>query len=162
MRQLLLVGNFRQHFWLSLLSYSYIFDLCKVCKKRFSYNKIMLSVITNKTFMKLNSFHQKLYLLRLKNIFKLEILKFIYNYQNKFLPKCFSDFLLCLRNYSHPTRFESSDNYSVIRLNKTISQRSIRQLEPKLWNEPSSVTKNLARNNKTGAFIKNFKEFLHF
>ena len=27
------VVNFRRHFWLILLSYSYLFDLCKVCKK---------------------------------------------------------------------------------------------------------------------------------
>ena len=85
----------------------------------------------------------------------------MYNYQNKSSPKCFSDFFAMLSElHSYPIRFALGDNYSVMRVNKAISQCLVHYLEPKLWNKPSIETKNPARNNKT-AFIKNVKKFLH-
>ena len=59
--------------------------------KRFNCNKTILSqVITKFSFnkTKLNPLYQKLNLFELINIFKQEILKFMYKYQNKSLPKC--------------------------------------------------------------------------
>ena len=123
----------------------------------------MSQLITKSLFIKtkLNPLYQKLNLLKLINIFKQEILKFMYKYQNKSLPKCFFDFFAMFSKlHFYPTRFATCSNYSVMRVNKAISQRSIRYLGPKLWNELPTETKNRARNNKT-AFIKSVKEFLH-
>ena len=58
--------------------------------------KVMTKSSSIKT--KLNPLYQKLNLLKLNNIFKLEVLKFMYNYQNKSLLKCFPTFSLSLRN----------------------------------------------------------------
>ena len=74
---------------------------------------------------KLNPLYQKLNLLKLNNVFKPEILKFMYNYQSKSLPKCFSDFFAVPSElHSYPTTFASGDNYLVIPDNKAISQTS--------------------------------------
>ena len=62
-------------------------------------------------------------------------------------------------SHYHSTRFALGDNSSVIRVNQANSQRSIRYLRPKLWNELPIETKNCVCNNKT-AFIKSVKEFL--
>ena len=74
------------------------------------------------------------------------------NYQNKSLPKCFSEFFAVPSELLfYPTRFASGKNYSVIRVNKAFSQRSIRHLGPKLWNELSINKKPLSM-----TMLKNF------
>ena len=83
-------------FLLNFINYSYLFDLCKICNKIQIQQNYIVKIITKSSFFKI----KKLSLWRLNNISKLEILKFIYNYLNKSLPKCFSDFSAMLRNYS--------------------------------------------------------------
>ena len=77
------------------------------------------------------------------------------------LPKCFSDFFEIPSNvHSYSTRYASGDNYSLTRFKNTISQRSIRYVGPKLWNELPSDLKNYAQNNIC-IFTKHLKEYLH-
>ena len=122
----------------------------------------IVKIITKSSFFKteLNPLYQKLKMLNLNNIYKLEILKFMGKYQNNSLPNCFNDFYaLPSKLHSYPTRFATSDNYSMARFNKSKSQRSIRYQGPVIWNELPTEIKNSARKNKNN-FIKRVKEYL--
>jgi len=56
------------------------------------------------------------------DIFNLEVLKF----QAKLLPSCFHDyFLQAAQTHSHSTRFSTDENWTFMRCNKKITQRSI-------------------------------------
>ena len=67
-------------------------------------------------------------------------------FKTNFLPKCFSDFFEIPSNvHSYSTRYASSDSYFLMRFKNTISQRLMRYVGPKLWNELPSYLKNYAQ-----------------
>ena len=67
-------------------------------------------------------------------------------FKNNSLPICFRDFFEIPPNvHSCSTRYASGGNYSLTRFKNTISQRSIRYVGPKLWNELPSDLKNHAQ-----------------
>ena len=79
----------------------------------------IVKIITKSSFFKteLNPLYQKLKMLNLNNIYKLEILKFMGKYQNNSLPNCFNDFYaLPSKLHSYPTRFATSDTVRGCRL----------------------------------------------
>ena len=88
----------------------------------------------------------ELKLLKLNNRFRLQVLKMMCKFKTNSLPKCFSDFFKIPSNvHSYTTSYASGDNYSLTRFKITISQRSIRYVGPKLWNELPSDLKNYAQ-----------------
>ena len=102
-------------------------------------------------------------MLKLNNIYKLEVSKLLneYKYKSKSLPICFNEyFVLPSEVHSYSTRFVTGDNYSLTRFNKSNSQRSICYQGPKTGNELPADIKNIAQKNKH-VFIKKIKQFLH-
>ena len=123
----------------------------------------IVKTITKTSFfkIKLSSFYDELKLLKLNNIYKLEVSKLMYKFKSKSLPICFNEyFVLPSKVHSYSTRFVTGNNYSLTRFNKSNSQRSIRYQGPKIWNELLADIKNIAQKNKH-VFIKKIKEFLH-
>ena len=70
----------------------------------------------------------QLNLTKLKDIYELEVLKFVYKFIKNYLPKCFNNYFLRaskICNYSN--RFASEHNWvSAMRCSKTLSQQSIK------------------------------------
>ena len=89
----------------------------------------IVKAITKTSFFKtkLSPLYYELKLLKLNNIYKLEVLKLMYKLKSKSLPICFNEyFVLPSKVHSYSTRFVTGDNYTLTRLNKSNSQRSIR------------------------------------
>ena len=110
----------------------------------------IVKIITISLFfkMKLNPLYEKLNLLILSNIYKLEILKLMSKYENNSLPNCFKDFIaLPSKLHYYPTRFATGDNYSIGQFDKSNTQRFIRYQGPVVWNELPAKIKNSARKN---------------
>ena len=109
----------------------------------------IIKIISKAPFYKtkLLPLYNELKLLKLNNKFRfLEVLKLMCKFKTNSLPKCFSDFFEIPSNvYSYSTRYASGDNYSLTRFKNTISQRSIRYVGPKLWNEIPYELKNYAQ-----------------
>ena len=60
----------------------------------------------------------------------------IYKFKRKILPNCFDDYFEnFLPTHNYPTRHALSDNYIAARFDKSSSQRSIRYIGTKSWNE---------------------------
>ena len=83
--------------------------------------------------------------MKLKDIYKLEVLKFVYKFIKNYLPECFDNYFLPaskIHNYS--TRFASEYNWvAVLRCSKTLSQRSIKIEGHRLWNGLPEEIKNI-------------------
>ena len=123
----------------------------------------IVKIITKTSFFKtkLSPVYDKLKLLKLNNIYKLEVSKLMYKFISKSLPICFNEyFVLLSKVHFYSTRFVTGDNYSLTRFNTSHSQRSIRYQEPKIWNELPVDIKSIAQKNKH-VFIKKIKECLH-
>ena len=55
-----------------------------------------------------------MYLLKIPNIYKLEVLKIMYKINTKTVPNCFGDFLqISSKTHYYPTRFATDNNYSL-------------------------------------------------
>ena len=121
----------------------------------------IFKTITKTSFFKtkLGPLYDELKLLKLNNIYKLEVSKLKIKFKSKSLPICFNEyFVLPSKVHTYSMRFVTGDNYSLL---ASKSQRSIRYQEPKIiWNELPADIKNIAQKNKY-VFIKKIKKFLH-
>ena len=89
----------------------------------------IFKIITRTSFFKtrLSPLHIQLKLMKLKNIYELEMLKFVYKFIKKFLPKCFDYYFLPALKIHNYSRFALEYNWvPVMRCSKTLSQRSIK------------------------------------
>ena len=105
----------------------------------------IVKTITKTSFFKtkLSPLYDELKLLKLNKIYELEVSKLMYKFKSKSLPICFKKyFVLPSKVHSYSTRFVT---YSLTRINKSNSQRSIRNQRPKIWNELSADIKNIAQ-----------------
>ena len=74
--------------------------------------KIIIKLPFIKT--KISPLYDKLNLGRLNDIYKLEVLKFIFSFKKKILPNCFKDyFTISSEIHEYPTRFACDDNQLV-------------------------------------------------
>ena len=123
----------------------------------------IVKIITKTSFFetKLSPLYDQLKLLKLNNIYKLEVSKLMHKFKTKSLPICFNEYFVSpSKVHSYFTRFVTGDNYSFTRFEKSNSQRSIRYQGPKIRNKLLADIKNIAQKNKQ-IFIKKVKEFLH-
>ena len=111
----------------------------------------IVKTITKTSFFetKLSPLYDELKLLKLNNIYKLEVSKLMYKFRSKSLPICFNEyFVLPSKVHSYSTRFVTGENYFLTHFNKSNSQRSIRYQGPKIWNELPADIRNIAQKNK--------------
>ena len=86
----------------------------------FKWNKIPLSKLSlnclssklpGLLLTKISPLYDKVNLLRLDDIYKLEVLKFMFSFKKKILPHCFKDyFTIPSEIHEYPTRFACDDN----------------------------------------------------
>ena len=109
----------------------------------------IVKIINNSSSFKtkLLPIYQQLNLINLFQIYKLEILKFMFKYKNKTLPNCFKNYFITsseTRNY--PTRFACDDNWAAaFQHKKSTSKCSIQYNGYKIWNELLLEIKGLHR-----------------
>ena len=123
----------------------------------------IVKIINNSTSFKtkLMPIYQQLNLMNLCQIYKLEILKFMYKYKNKILPNCFKNYFVSpSETHNYPTRFACDDNWAAaFQHKKSTSKCSIQYNDYKIWNELSLEIKGLHRKNYF-VFLKRVKNFI--
>ena len=92
--------------------------------------KSIVKIITKLPFIKtkISPLCDKLNLLRLDDIYKLEVLKFMFSFKKKILPNCFKDyFTIPSEIHEYPTRFACDGNWAVnFHCTQSTTQRSIK------------------------------------
>ena len=123
----------------------------------------IVKIITKLPFIKtkISPLYDKLNLLRLSDIYKLEVLKFMFSFKKKILPNCFKGyFTIPSEIHEYPTRFACDDNWAVnFHCTKSTTQRSIKFTRCKLWNDLPSEFKSI-RELSVKSFSKNIKTLM--
>ena len=123
----------------------------------------IIRIMTGSSFFqtKLFPIYCELNLLKLSNIYKLEVLKFVYKFRVKLLPSSFADYFHSAPEiHNKPTRFSKSNNLVLPTFYTSAAQRFIRYQGCKIWNELPAEIKNKNRINcKT--FLKHLRMHLH-
>ena len=100
----------------------------KYLKKIEVKQNLIVKILAHAPFLrtKVASIYHRLDFLTLSNIFKLEVLKFVFNFRKKKLPKCFDQYFQpVVQVHNYPTRF-AENSLAVVRFSKISTQRSIR------------------------------------
>ena len=99
--------------------------------------------------------NKKLDFLKLHDVYKLELAKFVHKLFKKKLPTnlCNYDFSTIERIHDYETRRPSRSNYFLPRVSESTGQKKVEFRGVKLWNEISENLKNKSFNS----FEKQFK-----
>ena len=123
----------------------------------------IVKIINNSTSfkIKLMPIYQQLNLMNLCQIYKLEILKFMFKYKNKTLPNCFKNYFVSpSETHNYHTRFACDNNWAAaIQHKKSTSKCSIQYNGYKIWNELPLEIKGLHRKSYF-IFLKRVKNFI--
>ena len=109
----------------------------KYLKKIEVKQNLIVKILAHAPFLrtKVAPIYHRLDFLTLSNIFKLEVLKFVFNFRKKKLPKCFDQYFQpVVQVHNYLTRF-AENSLAVVRFSKISTQRSIRYTGSKFWNE---------------------------
>ena len=90
-------------------------------------------IITHARFLrsKVASIYRYLDILTQNNKFMLEVLKFVFNFRKKIIPKCFRKYFQPVAQiHNYPTKF-AVNNLALVKLNIISTQRSIRYTKTK-------------------------------
>ena len=100
--------------------------------------------------------YYKFKVLKLKDLYNLEIVKFMHKFSHKKLPINFNDYFNCISEVSsQKTRHVSDNNIFLPRAHTSRSQRSIKCTRAKIWNNIPSEIKKLPF-HKFKEIYKNF------
>ena len=123
----------------------------------------IFKIINNSTSFKtkLMPIYQQLNLMNLSQIYKLEILKFMFKYKNKTLPNCFKNYFVSPpETHNYPTRFACDDNWAAAFQRKTSTSKCLMQYNSyKIWNKLPLEIKRLHRKSYF-IFLKRVKNFI--
>ena len=113
----------------------------------------IVKIITRTSFFKtiLSPLYIQLNLIKLKDIYELEVLKFVYELIKNYLPKWFHNYFLPASNiHNYLTRFASEYNWvTVMRCSKTLSLGLIKIKGRRVWNSlPEEIKNKYHLNNK--------------
>ena len=82
-----------------------------------------------------NSLFQKLKILKIKDIYHLELAKFMYQYHNSKLPKVFDKYFTCANTvHKHDTRSASLSNYYLHSIITNSARRALSFSGAQVWN----------------------------
>ena len=98
-------------------------------------------------YTRLDYLYLNLRILKLDDLLKLEIGKFMHQFYKNSLPNTFSGYFLEVREiHQRNTRVANTLNYVVKRCNKKAGERSIKYIGAKMWN---NLPKEIQTANKT-------------
>ena len=120
-------------------------------------NNIVRTITWNKKFTHVSHLYQNLNLLKLNDIYKLDLAKIMHKLYNNNLPIVFQNqFAKIEKTHTYVTRGANKSNYFLSRVNKTVGQNKLEYREVKLWNQISEKLKYKSFN----LFKKLHKEFM--
>ena len=104
-------------------------------------NKAIRNMMKSPRFFRLDNHYLNLRILKVKDLYNLEVAKFMYSHSKDILPSCFSSFFHEIsESHNHYTRASSVRNYITPYFRSSRGQRSIQYYGPKIWNEiPTDV-----------------------
>ena len=133
----------------------------KYLKKIEVKHNLIVKILAHAPFLrtKVAPIYHRLDFLTLNNIFKLEVLKFVFYFRKKKLPKCFDQYFQpVVQVHNYPNQF-AENSLAVVRFSKISTQRSIRYTGSKFWNEMLEEIKSSLYISYT-TFVLHVKEFL--
>ena len=99
-------------------------------------NNIVRTLTESKKFTHVTFLYKNLNFLKLKDVYKLELAKFMHKlFYNKLLNVFKTKFIKLINIHSLETRKSNQSNYFLSRVNKIACQRKLNYLGVKLWNE---------------------------
>ena len=111
-------------------------------------------MIEPRSFSNVNHLYKQLEILKLVDVYKLELAKFMHKLFNNKLPKLWQqNFTKIEQIHAYETRRPNKSNYFFPRVSKTARQHKFEYRGVKLWNNMSEELKNKSFN----FFIKHFK-----
>ena len=120
-------------------------------------NNIVRLITKSSKYFSINPQYKMLKILKLDEIYKLELAKFMHNLHHNNLPFIFKRQFTYLTNWhTHKTRCADSFNYFLPRVKKKFSQNLLSFRGTKLWMEIDSSLKIL----NTISFKKEYKHYL--
>ena len=120
-------------------------------------NRAIRNMMRAPRFFRLDNYFLNLRILKVRDLYNLEVAKFMHSHNNKTLPDCFLSFFReSSQNHTHYTRASNDILYNTIRCRTARGQRSIRFHGPKVWNDIPRSTKEVSKL----VFKKQFKTIL--
>ena len=120
-------------------------------------NQILRAISFNNVRTQVTSLYKNLNSLKLDDIYKLELAKFMYKVYNKNLPKIIENkFTKLASTHEYNTRQSTKSGYFLPRVNKSIALNLLSFRGPKLFNEIDYELKSM----QWVSFKKNYKKQL--
>ena len=122
-------------------------------------NKIIrFMTFSSRMVYDLNPMYSKLNILKLNDVYKLEVAKFMYRYQNGKLPENFDHLFINLDSiHKYGTRQSTNQGFYMIRTRTKKGKNKIQYSGPLLWNE---INLDIKQCPNLHAFSKKYKIFL--
>ena len=119
-------------------------------------NRAIRNITKSPRFFRLNNHYLNLRILKVRDLYNLEVAKFMHGHFHQTLPVCFSSFFKENDSHDHYTRSRSRRNYLAVNCRSARGQKSIKYHGPIIWNEiPTSC-----RNSSKYSFKKQYKEYI--
>ena len=108
-------------------------------------------------FYRLDNYYINQRILKVHELYDLEVAKFMHGHFNSSLPVCFSAFFLETGDsHRYYTRSSSRRNYNLMGFRSMRGQRSIQYYGPKIWNDIPLSMKSMSK----AGFKKKYKNFI--
>ena len=154
--RLLYFGLFQSKLVYGILNYgrasNYLLSSLQVLQ-----NQYLRSSLHAKQRTPINSLYRQFNVLKVIDIFKLQLAKFMFNYHNNNLPSVFQCYFKNLHQiHSYNTRQKSLQNYFLESCSNNFDQTKLKYLGTKIWNQiPSEI-----KQSSLPIFVKNYKFLL--
>ena len=99
-------------------------------------NKAIRNMNKAPRYYRLDNYYLNQRILKIQDLYNLEVAKFMHGHFHGLLPVCFASFFVESRYlHSYHTRHSSLRNYNVTNFKTSKGQKSIQFLGPKIWND---------------------------
>ena len=120
-------------------------------------NRVVRNMFKAPRFFRLDNYFLNYRFLKVRDLYNLEIAKFMHGHHNNLLPDCFTDFFHeRSETHSYNTRSSRRRNYTTVAFQSIQGQRSIRYQGPNIWNKIPDSSRNL----KKYPFKKYYKDLI--
>ena len=109
-------------------------------------NRAIRNMMKAPRFYRLDNYFLNLRILKVQDLYNLEVSKFMHGHFNGSLPRRFDDFFREVNaSHNYNTRAARNRNYTTISCRSARGQRSIRFCGPKIWNDIPLSQRNLRK-----------------
>ena len=118
----------------------------RISKLQVLQNKAIRNMNKAPRYYRLDNYYLNQRILKVQDLYNLEVVKFMHGHSQGLLPICFSSFFVETRYlHGYHTRHSYLRNYNISHFKTSKGQRSIQFLGPKLWNDVPNDIRNLSK-----------------